>query len=468
MMNRPFPRILLAAPGSGCGKTTLALALLEALRQQGILSASFKCGPDYIDPMFHERVLGSTCRNLDLHLLDERTLRRLFCQNAGDAQLSVIEGVMGYYDGIASSTQASSYAVAGVLEAPVILVISCRGKAASMAAEIGGFLHFRPDSGIRGVFLNHLSPALYGEMKALIEREWPLKVLGCLPQIPECSIESRHLGLVTAPEVEGLRSKIARLGAELLQTLDIEGLLSIAGEAPALSPEDFAAPEPGERFPVRLGVARDRAFCFYYPDSLELLAQMGAELVPFSPLHDRSLPPALDGLILGGGYPELYAPMLSENRTLLEEIRDAVLGGMPCVAECGGFMLLHRTLEDSSGRSYPMCGVWDAHAYPAGKLRRFGYETLTAREDNLLLREGERVPAHEFHYWDSTFPGISLLAQKPGRDTRWETGVCGKNLFAGFSHLHFCSEPRMAVRFLGRCAAYRENREAAGVRSGSV
>lgn len=449
------PRLLLCAPRSGGGKTTVTCALLQALMNRGEKPVAFKCGPDYIDPMFHSEVIGAKSRNLDLFFLGEDTTRRLLAENTGEDGVAVIEGVMGYYDGIGMSDEAGAYALARTTETPAVLVADARGCALSLAAEVKGFLNFRADSGIRGVLLNRCSPMLYDRLKSCVEEETGLPVFGYLPNLPDCALESRHLGLVTAAEVEGLREKLQRLAEQAEKTLEIDGLLRLAGEAPALeySPR---RPVSSLKKKLRVALARDRAFCFYYEDGLEELRRQGIEFVEFSPLEDEALPQGVSGLYLGGGYPELYGEELSQNAAMREAVRKAVLGGMPCVAECGGFLFLHETLEDVGGRKWPMAGVFRASAYPVGKLKRFGYVTLTAEEDNLLCRRGETLPAHEFHYWESDSPGAGFTARKPQSDRSWTAGQVSPTLYAGFPHFHFSSRPEAARRFTEACGRFRE------------
>lgn len=258
-------------------------------------------GPDYIDPMFHRQVLGIASRNLDLFFVPEQTARFLLQKSSRGADLAFIEGVMGYYDGIASTSTASSWHLARATRTPAVLVLNCRGMSVSIAAQLGGYLNYERESGIRGVILNQLSPSLYPEIKALIESRCSVAVCGYMPKMPDCSLESRHLGLVTAQEIADLQERIERLGEQALQSIDLELLLKIAGDAPPLAEASLPLPEPAQ-LPLKIGVARDKAFCFYYQDNLELLEELGVQLVPFSPLCDP-LPQGLDGLLLGGGYP---------------------------------------------------------------------------------------------------------------------------------------------------------------------
>ena len=453
------PRLLLCAPASGGGKTTLTCAILQALVNRGANPAAFKCGPDYIDPMFHSGIIGAKSRNLDLFLMGEAAVLRSLADNSAGAGLALIEGVMGYYDGIGLSDQASAYHLARTTRTPAVLVLDGRGRALTAAAVVRGMKDFRPDSGIAGVVLNRVSPMLYPRLREAIERETGVKVYGFLPNRPDCALESRHLGLVTAAEVAGLKEKLSALAAQAEESVDLSGLLELARTAPALEPPEAVLPEPVEGRP-RIAVAKDKAFCFYYADGLALLEQLGAELAEFSPMNDEKLPEGTCGLYLGGGYPELYAKALADNRPMREEVRAAVLGGLPTVAECGGFLYLNQTLADGEGRAWPMAGVFPGRAANTGKLGRFGYVTLTAQTGGLLGPAGTKIPAHEFHYWDTGAPGADFRAEKPQSARGWDCAYHTPTLYAGFPHFHFCAAPGAARNFVAAARRYQENQEA--------
>ena len=452
-MTLSIPRVMIAAAASGSGKTTLTCAVLQALVNRGLSPMAFKCGPDYIDPMFHSRIIGAPSRNLDLFFTGEPLARALFCRSAHSASVALLEGVMGYYDGLGDGWQASSYHLAAATGTPVVVAAECKGQSLTLAALLAGLRDFCPDSGIRGVILNRCSPGRYPAMKALVERETGLAVLGYLPPMADCSFESRHLGLVTAAEVADLREKMQRLARQAEETVDLDGLLALARTAPPLEPGELPPVEPVEGRPV-IAVARDKAFCFYYQDNLELLERLGARLVPFSPLEDRALPPGCQGLLLGGGYPELYAARLAENTPMKEAIRRAGEAGMPIVAECGGFMYLHREMVGADGGTYPMVGLVEGKTFPTSRLVRFGYGEFEAREDALLCRKGETIRGHEFHYWDTDAPGQTLLGRKPGKTVSWTCVQGGKSLFAGYPHLFYYSNPAFARRFVAACGAF--------------
>ena len=436
-------RIMISGVSSGCGKTTVVCAVLQALVNRGLKTGAFKCGPDYIDPMFHSRIIGAKSANLDLHFFSENTLRYLLAKNAAGCDMSVIEGAMGYYDGAGlTSWKTSAHEIALVTETPVVLVVNARGAALSVLAVIEGFLHFRPESGIRGVILNQCTAMTYASLSAAIEERFGIRCFGFLPKMDECALESRHLGLVTAAEIQNLREKMQALAAQAEKTLDIDALLALGHEAPPLRCAPIVLPRKEK---IRLAVARDKAFCFYYEDSLDAVREMGGEIVPFSPLAGGALPEETDGLYLGGGYPELYAAALSENASMRASVRDALARGVPCIAECGGFMYLTEAIGEM-----PMVGALPGTCFDTGKLTRFGYVTLRAKSDNLLCRAGGEIAAHEFHHWDCTCPGDAFTAEKPtGR--RWDCAVCSGTLYAGYPHFHFYSNPEFLYSFYDAC-----------------
>ena len=450
-MRQKLPRLILAGTNSGCGKTTVTCAVLQALVNRGLSVAAAKCGPDYIDPMFHSRIIGAKSANLDPFFFDGQTLRFLLAQNAAGCDITVIEGVMGYYDGLSlTSARASTYELAQKTLCPVVLVVNARGAALSVLATVRGFMDFLPDSRICGVILNGCTAMTYAPLARELETRLGIRACGFLPNLPDCVLASRHLGLVTAAEVADLRQIMQRLAAEAEKTIELDVLLALARQAPAADAAPPPLPAPGA--PVRIGVARDNAFCFYYADSLGLLRELGAELVPFSPIADCALPDGLDGLYLGGGYPELYAAQLSENASMRSSVRAALAAGLPCIAECGGFMYLTDSLAE-----YPMAGLLPGRCFDAGRLTRFGYVTLRANRDNLLCRAGQSIPAHEFHRWDAEQTGSAFTATKPSGKS-WPCVFATESLYAGYPHFHFYANPSFAVRFLDACR--KEHRHA--------
>ena len=445
-MQASIPRILLAGTNSGCGKTTVTCAVLQALVNRRLKVGAFKCGPDYIDPMFHSRIIGAKSANLDLFFFEENTLKYLLADNAADRDISVIEGVMGYYDGMGiTSSDASTYQTAAVTDTPVVLVVNAKGISYSVLAVIQGFLSLKSDHHICGVILNQCSPMTYPALAQMIRRHFGAAVepLGYLPPMPECSLKSRHLGLVTAEEIQNLQEMMHRLAAQAEKSIDLDALVSLARRAAPVTWQPIPLPRFDQS--IRIAVAQDRAFCFYYADSLRALEKMGAQLIPFSPIADGSLPPDIHGLYLGGGYPELYAEALSANLSMRRSIRQALSAGLPCIAECGGFLYLNRTMGE-----LPMAGFLDGSCRNTGKLSRFGYVTLTAKRDNLLCRAGAQIRGHEFHHWDCSDNGSGFRAEKAS-GKGWDCVHATHTLYAGFPHFHFYANPHFAENFYQAC-----------------
>lgn len=433
-------RILIAGTNSGCGKTTVTLAILAALKKRGLQVASCKCGPDYIDPMFHRAVLGVSTRNLDPYFLEADQLRAALGQE--DAEVAIIEGVMGYYDGLGTSSECSTYSVARATDTPTILVVNARGMSASLGALLQGFSFFREPSQIVGVIFNGVSEKMLPTLSKIAEG-CGLKAIGCFPRNEAVTLGSRHLGLVTAQELPELQNQLEILGEMAEANLDLDLLL-------ALCAEGGGAPAP--RIPkahLRVAVAWDAAFCFVYEENLKLLQQLGCEIVPFSPLADAVLPENIQGLYLPGGYPELHLPVLEANLSMRQSIRQAIRGGLPTLAECGGFMYLHTSVGD-----HPMVGVIPGQAYQTKRLQRFGYVALTAQGENLLCGAGDTIRAHEFHYWDSTDCGSDVLAQKASTGKTYPCIHATPTLWAGFPHLYFPANPAFARSFVKKAEEY--------------
>ncbi len=577
-----YPRLMLAAPSSGSGKTLITCGLLEAFRRRGLKLSSFKCGPDYIDPMFHRKVIGSASANLDTFFTDEETTGYLLRRYASGSDLSLMEGVMGYYDGLGGiSDKAGSYDLARVTKTPVVLILDMKGMSFSAAALLKGFAAFRKPSMIRGVILNRVSPMLYPRLKEAIEKElnggmqddsvqargdgsessgsglawktevkspgsglaWKtevkssgsvqawrdgsessgnaeqenrgregaerIRVFGYVPKMGSLELKSRHLGLIMPDELSDLQEKLGDFAAQLEKTLDLDGLYALALEAEGdcgreekfiTQPADDPCVRTDSRKKVRIALAQDEAFCFAYAENLDLLEEMGAELVPFSPLSDSCLPADIDGLLLYGGYPELYAERLAVNTGMLRGLSAAVRGGLPTMAECGGFMYLMEEMEDECGRVFPAAGILHGRAFRTGKLNRFGYLSLRVKEETFSPQAQEtcsrlsgtagKAPAadrdktfsvqgpgpgtleqrlrmeglgeirgHEFHYYDTTDNGSACTASKAWNGRSWSCMHLKDNLFAGFPHLYYYSNPKLPERFLMACLDYRKREQ---------
>lgn len=442
--------IMIAAMRSGSGKTVFSCGLMTALKKRGLSVQACKCGPDYIDPMFHSRALEIPSRNLDLFLQGRQGLKRTL-RNCG-ADIVVTEAAMGYYDGIAGTERFSAWEIAKETDMPVLLVLRPRGESVTLSAQVRGLLDFREKSMIRGLVLTDCREELFRLLSGSLARETGLPVLGYLPPMGEAALPERHLGLLTPDEIGGVRERIFAVADQMTRTVDLDALLALAADMPEAVRREQKC---GTR-KCRIAVARDEAFCFLYEDSLDGLRDAGAELCFFSPLHDTDLPEGADGLYLPGGYPELHAKELAENEAMRRAIRESVRSGIPTLAECGGFLYLQKSMEDEQGQNLPMCGVLDGRAYQTSRLQRFGYVSLSAERDSLLFRRGEAIPAHEFHYWDCTENGTELLASKEdGRS--WRCGFANGNLYAAFPHLHLGGELPLAERFAEACRLRRKN-----------
>ena len=448
-------QFLLAAPRSGSGKTTMTCALLMALKRRGCAPCAFKSGPDYIDPMFHRAVLGVESRSLDLFFSAPETVRTLYAKGAAGHGAAVCEGAMGFYDGLGGvSDRASAWHLADTLDLPVLLVVEPKGQSLTLAAELKGLVNFRTPSHIAGILLNNCTTRMHALLAPMLEEETGLPVLGFLPKLPEAVIGSRHLGLYTAAEVENLQQKLALLADAAEEHIDWPRLLALCEKEPPALPVQPETP-PAR---VRIAVAQDEAFCFIYAETLEAFRDAGAEVVFFSPLRDTALPENIGGLYLPGGYPELHARELSENTSLLREIKRKIEFGLPTAAECGGFLYLGQSLTDAEGQSWPMVGVLPGEAKDAGRLVRFGYAALSADSDSMLFRAGESFPIHEFHHWDSTANGAALAAKKPVGGAAWRCGFVNEHFYAGFPHLYWAGTP-LPQRFAAAAENYRRDHD---------
>lgn len=435
-------RIFIAAPSSGSGKTMVTCGLLMALKLRKIKARAFKCGPDYIDPMFHKKVLGISSKNLDTYFTDFDTTRYLFENTAREYEISVIEGVMGFYDGIGGNTLgASSYECARTIEAPVILTVNAKGMSLSVIPIIKGFLEYKTDSNIKGVILNNTTKAVFLNLKRAIEEQLNIKVLGYVPYVSDLAIESRHLGLVMPKEVEKLEERIIKLANILEETVDIDEIIEISKTAPKIYSMEKKVKRLNKK--ITIAMARDEAFCFYYEDNLELLRKLGAEILEFSPMRDSEINPLADLVIFGGGYPELYAKELSENISMQKSVKAYAEGNGAVIAECGGFMYLHEYMEDINKKKYKMAGVIKGEAFKTDRLNRFGYIELMPNACERFIKSENRIKGHEFHYFDSTSCGEAFLAKKPnGLYSEGRSFSCiaeNKNVFAGFPHLYYYS-----------------------------
>ena len=495
-----FPRIMIAAEKSGGGKTLFTCALLSLLKERVQAVRAFKCGPDYIDPMFHRTVLEIPSRNLDSFFADGDTLRYLLgrevleMEKFPESRIAVLEGVMGFYDGLGGvSEQSSAWEVADLTDTPVILLVDMKGRSLSALASIKGFLDYKEKSHVTGIVFNRLSPMLYPGLKERTERELGIRVFGYVPELKDLTLESRHLGLVMPEEIPGIRERLDLIKEKVRVGINLDGIIEEAGRAAEIEvklPEavrqfcnvdcgkvlNNSAAQPieniadakkicdsGNTHEVKstlsdrsvkktvVAVAKDKAFCFYYEDNLDLLKKLGAEIQYFSPIHDRNLPEGTCAVYLGGGYPELHAKALSENISMRNAIRQAVMEEVPCIAECGGYLYLKDSIVDPDGVEWPMAGVLPGSSRDAGKLGRFGYITVTSKKEGLLGPAGTEFRAHEFHHWDSEENGTDFAAKKPVGTRGWDCGYTTESFYAGFPHLYFYSNVKIAENFI-KCA----------------
>ena len=440
-------RFLVSGTSSNCGKTTITMALLAAFQKRGLNIASFKSGPDYIDPMFHRKVFNVKTHNLDPYFCTEEMLCEQFIRNKGE-DLSIIEGAMGFYDGIGVEGKASAWEVAKSIKAPVILILDAKGMSNSAAAIIKGFKEFKENSMVEGVIFNNISPMLYPLLSDIVE-SIGVKPYGFLPREEKYSIGSRNLGLITADEIQDIKDKIEGLRQLAEKYIDLDGLYELAQSAPALESKsdnnldinDDSLTDSDSK--PRIAVSRDKAFCFMYEENVEILEDLGCEVVYFSPLDDEELPKDISGLYLCGGYPELYKEELSNNKTLCQAIKDALEKGIPTIAECGGFMYLHDSIEN-----IPMVGFIEGNCIKTDKLQRFGYIEIKALKDNLLCSENDSIRVHEFHYYDSENCGEDYMAKKASNGLEYLCCHASDSYYAGFPHIYLPANPEFAKSFV--------------------
>ncbi|OGR31170.1 MAG: cobyrinic acid a,c-diamide synthase [Desulfobacca sp. RBG_16_60_12] len=457
-MSQQTRGLVIGGTQSGVGKTTVTLGLLYALARRGLKVQPFKVGPDFIDPGHHSRAAGRVCRNLDGWMLSREANLALFRRQARGADVAVVEGVMGLFDGYDGASEAGSTAqMAKWLGLPVLLVVDARAMARSAAALVHGFASFDPDLSLAGVVFNRIGSAAHLEYLQQALTSLPgVRCFGGLPRDGELAIPERHLGLATAEDHPLDDSYLRRLADRLETHLDLEGLLEAL---PRLTLPEEPAPAAAPPL-VRLGVARDQAFCFYYPENLELLVRFGAELVFFSPLEDRELPAGLDGIYLGGGYPELYAEQLAANAGLKQALKAGAAEGLPIYAECGGLMYLAREIRDLEGRVHPMAGVFPFSVRMLPRLKALGYREVTLTADSLLGPEGTTARGHEFHYSEIVsepdgVPRLYRLTPRRGGAAVNE-GYGEHHVLASYVHLHFGSNPEVARHLVETCRAYKE------------
>jgi cobyrinic acid a,c-diamide synthase len=450
--------LLIAGTHSGVGKTTVATGLMAALRRRGYKVQPFKVGPDYIDPSYHEGACELPSRNLDSWLLEPAVMSEFFCRAMAGKDLAIVEGVMGLYDGFRGDSEEGSTAqVAKLLGLPVILVVDASAAARSVGAAVLGFKQFDPEVNLAGVILNGITGEKHLEFIKPSLAQAGVSLLGHLPRKPDIALPERHLGLIPSREGTVRQDFYDCLAEQVRQTIDIDGIFALAAPIAAPhQPESMIFPHGPLRPKVAMAVAMDKAFNFYYPDSLDLLKSWGAEIVPFSPLEDHALPGPIGGVYIGGGFPELCARELSDNDAMRTILRSAALRGMPVYAECGGLMYLGDSIEDGEGREFRMVGVLPCRSSMKQTRLTLGYREIEALDNGPLLKRGESVRGHEFH--------LSELKERPDvpaaycvldQDGRHE-GFRVNNVLASYIHLHLGSKRNLARNFVNFCAVGRQ------------
>jgi len=454
-----IPRLVIAAPNSGAGKTTVAVGLMTAFTRKGLRVQPFKVGPDFIDPSYHTAATGSYSKNLDTWLTSPDAVLKTFVRSSRACDLAIVEGVMGLFDGVSGSEDSASTAeISRILNAPILLVVDVSRAAGSIAALVHGFKTFDQTLKLKGVILNHVKSQKHLSLiRQMIERNVKVPVIGALPDSRGIAMPSRHLGLIPVAERDGLDSYFAELRTFIGEHLDLDQCLAIARTADDLEADEQERSTPPD-VRSRVGVACDEAFNFYYRDNIELLEASGAEVVPFSPIHDPALPSELTGMFLGGGFPEAYARQLEANEGMRRSIKKAVEDEMPIYAECGGLMYLVDSIQDLEASSHRMIGVLKANAVMTGKLESLNYSIADVIRKNILTDAGSTLRGHEFHYSKiESVPTDSKFAY----EMRIGEGISGHcdgwlehNLLASYLHIHFGYAPQIARNFVGACERY--------------
>lgn len=451
-------RVLLAGTSSDVGKTTVVLGIMRALKNRQIKVQGYKAGPDYIDTAFHTFATGVASRNLDTWMLEEDVIKSLLSKHSKDADIAIMEGVMGMYDGAdVKSLVGSSAHLAKMTKTPVVLVINGAGVAASAAAMVLGFKMFDKDVDVKGVIVNKVSgQAHYDLIKEAIDHHVGIPCLGYLTKNENISLKSRHLGLIPSVEVDALDDKINEVAQMIESTVDLDLLMEIASTAK----DHVSSVDIKRSHDLKIGLPYDAAFNFYYQDNLDMLEDMGCDLVRFSPISDKKLPDHLDGLYIGGGFPEVFAKELSNNKEMLEAIRTAIINGLPTYAECGGLMYLTSSIETLEGEQYDMLGIFSNTSQMTKRLQRFGYVNVELNKDTVIGKKGLSFKAHEFHrsmvLEDANEQKMYDIRKERKSDQKtWQCGYMKYNCLGGYPHIHFYSNPDVAKGFLETCKTYK-------------
>lgn len=453
-------RLVIAGTHSGAGKTTVTVALLAALRKRGLNIQPFKVGPDFIDTGYHLAASGRAAYNLDSWMLSRDNILQLFTHGMSGIDLGIIEGVMGLYDGVGATPAGSTAEMAKLLNAPVLLVVDASGMSTSTAAQVLGYKSFDGNLHLNGIIINNVGNERHFQLvKEAVETYTQVPVLGYLPREATVSLPSRHLGLLPAEETLKHEEFINQLAALVEKYVDLDQVIRLginAEHIPAMRPLPVEKPKN----PVRIAVARDEAFSFYYRSTLELLTRLGAELAFFTPLSDSNLPENIDGLYLGGGFPEVFAQGLASNAGMRENIRRKLEEGLPCYAECAGLIYLTESIVTKDEQKYPLVGFFDGQAVMTKNLKRFGYVSIEFARENIISKKGRTVRGHEFHYY--LVEGISspttFLVRSSLYGDSWSCGYCKKNVLATYTHIDLWGFPELAGHFLNVCREYTGNK----------
>ncbi|SCX80516.1 cobyrinate a,c-diamide synthase [Alkaliphilus peptidifermentans] len=453
-------RIVIAGTHSGVGKTTITLGIMGALIKRRMDIKPFKVGPDYIDPQFHRRVTGNPSRNLDSYLLEESMIKYLFNKNCAVEDMAIIEGVMGLYDGLGTNKdQGSTAHISKILKSPVILIIDGGGMSSSAAAMVLGYKQYDEDVDLKGVIINNLSGEKhYKILQEAIERDTGIRCIGYLKKTESIELKSRHLGLIPCMEVPEIDERLAEIIAMVEETIDLDALISFTSKAEKL--QNINEIQINYKSDVAIGYAYDEAFNFYYEDNLDILRQMGADLIPFSPLRDKSLPENIHGIYLGGGFPEVFSKELENNHQIREEILSRAQIGMPIYGECGGFMYLTEDIKNLDGDIHKMVGIFNVHSEMTNKLQRFGYVEVEPEADCRLFQNTGKIKAHEFHRSIVQNMKEHYIYQvskvKDGRtQKRWNCGLEKNNCLGAYPHIHFYSNIAVPKAFIEKCEIYK-------------
>ncbi|KKI90311.1 cobyrinic acid a,c-diamide synthase [Bacillus sp. SA1-12] len=453
-------RLVIAGVSSGVGKTTITIGLLSALKQRGLNVQGFKCGPDYIDTTFHSAVTGRPSRNLDSWMFSKDVLKEVFINGSDSADISIIEGVMGFYDGkTALSNQGSTAEISMLLDCPTILIVDCSKMARSAAAMVKGFQLLEPDVNIVGVIANKVgSMGHFQIIKEAVEQECGIPVCGYLLENTSIQMPERHLGLIPSIEHGDLTSLFDQLANLVEETIDLDLLVELSKQKPLKKDPAKSIFKKRKLKDVKLAIAKDRAFNFYYQENLELLEAYGAECIYFSPLSGEAIPDEADGLYIGGGFPEQFAADLANQVEVKNSIKRRILKGLPTLAECGGYMYLAKTIETIDGSVYPMVGVIPGTIKMGKKLAGFGYREVSGNHDNYLLLNKFTARGHEFHYssYHESEP-LPFAYHTKGSFSEGVDGCLTNNVIAGYTHLHFASCPELVENFIRKCLEVKNN-----------